>query len=110
MLGFLSGPFAKGFATMTAGWAVVNLVIGLASSRSSRPQELRKLREFVMLNLGLNVAYVGVGATLALATTDPGARGTGAAVVVQGVALFVFDFVLLRRLPVSEPDGPVASD
>jgi hypothetical protein len=106
---FVTAPNLRSFAWMTLGWAAVNLAIAFASRASRKPQDLRKLREFLMLNLGLNVGYVGVGATLALAAGDPAAKGSGWAVIVQGAGLFVLDLLLHRRLPESDDGPPVAS-
>lgn len=83
---------------MTAGWAFVNLLIAAPGLVRPKPVEsLRKLREFLAFNLGLNVAYISVGVTVAL-TVNPGA---GWAVVVQGAALLVLDGILMARCPAS---------
>jgi len=89
----------KAFWAMTLGWSVVNLAIcGLAIPR--KEPELHGLREFLMLNLGLNVAYISVGLTLALVKEMVRkSKGAGAALVVQGIALLVLDGYLLFQLP-----------
>ncbi len=92
------------FWVWNAAWCLVNLAICAASVRGKPPADLRKLREFLALNLGLNCAYLGVGLSLALASPLPGVQGAGWAVSLQGLALLVLDAVLLSRLPTTLPD------
>jgi len=88
----------RGLAILTIGWAVVNLAIAFFSWRGSPPTEMRALREFLMLNLGLNVGYIGVGVTMAI-LGSPFVRGAGIAVAIQGFALLVLDGYLMAKLP-----------
>lgn len=90
---------SREFALMTAGWAIINLAI-VGFSWNGKPPELAPFREFLMLNLGLNVGYIGVGLTMALAG-KPRARliGFGWAIALQGIALLAFDGLLLVFLP-----------
>lgn len=83
---------------MSAGWSAVNLAIVMGSRRSRKPVERRSLREFLFLNLGLNVAYIGVGVCLAW-LGPPGVAGSGWAVAVHGAALLALDGWLLSEVP-----------
>lgn len=95
-----SGTAQKAFGTMTAGWAVVNLVIVGFSLRNKQLPDLRAFREFLMLNVGLNFGYIGVGLALCLPSGASAVlMGNGAAVAVQGLILQVLDLYLLRQLP-----------
>lgn len=97
----MRGEWNRGFGSLTLGWAVVNLIICLASHLGKKPDNLSKLREFLFLNLGLNVAYIGVGITMALLGTA-GVAGAGVAVAIQGGILLVLDIWLLRKISVPE--------
>lgn len=93
-----SGP--RSFFTMSAGWAAVNLVIVGASWMGKPPAVLAPFREFLWLNIGLNIAYISVGVTMAiLAGTRDGIKGAGIAVGIQGLALLILDGWLLASVP-----------
>ncbi|PSQ69735.1 MAG: hypothetical protein BRD26_05995 [Bacteroidetes bacterium QH_1_64_81] len=93
------------FGAMSAGWGVVNVGIaagGLLAS-SPPPTELgalvsaeRQFHDVLLVNLGLNVAYSAVGATM-LGASYYGIdnigrwRGFGASLVLQGAGLLVLD-------------------
>ena len=93
------------FGAMSAGWGVVNVGIaagGLLAS-SPPPTELgalvsaeRQYHDVLLVNLGLNVAYSAVGATM-LGASYYGIdnigrwRGFGASLVLQGAGLLVLD-------------------
>jgi len=100
IIGVRADPAGHAFGGWTAGWCAVNLLIVLASWRGRPPQDRRRFREFLMLNEGLNLGYVGVGVALALAAVGPDVRAAGTAIAVQGFALFVLDTWLLRRVPI----------
>lgn len=89
-----------GFAALSAGWCLVNLIIVGASKLFGGPTPLPQLREFLAFNVGLGFAYVGVGITMvALSQNRPFARGAGMAVTLQGAVLLVLDAWLLFQLP-----------
>ncbi|MCW5938874.1 MAG: hypothetical protein KF884_04980 [Fimbriimonadaceae bacterium] len=87
------------FLAWMCGWCLVNLAICGLSWYGKPPGDLRKLREFLMLNEGLNVGYLGVGLALGLSSNAPVVQGAGWAIAIQGVALLVLDTWLLMKLP-----------
>lgn len=103
-------PLLLHFAIQTGAWGLVTLVIALVASRGLAYRDLdgfTRLDRFLWLNLGLDVGYVAVGVTLAVAGWRLGRRlglvGAGAGVVVQGLALLVLDAWLvsvIQRLTV----------
>jgi hypothetical protein len=99
------------FAVQTAAWGMVDLALVGAGWGSLAPKDVNGywgLREFLWLNLGLDVGYVAVGVTLAGCGWALGRRagliGAGLGVVVQGLALVVLDawlVVVLNRIQVA---------
>jgi hypothetical protein len=90
----------RAFFGMTAGWAAVNGIIALASRAGGPPKGLAPFREFLWLNMGLNVAYIAVGITMASLAGDRGPiKFTGLAVAVQGLGLLVLDGILIGLAP-----------
>jgi hypothetical protein len=90
---------------MSAGWGVVNVGIaagGLLAAGPS-PSELdallaaeRQFHDILLFNLGLNVAYSAVGATMLGASyygvENAGRwRGFGTSLILQGAGLLVLD-------------------
>lgn len=89
-----------GWVVLTIGWSIVNLIIAIPGLLRPTPQELVPLREFLWLNMGLNVGYLGVAVTLIVMGRErPFARGAGIAVGIQGLALLILDGVLLFQMP-----------
>lgn len=93
------------FAIQTALWGAVDLVIVWAARAGLHLRDLaaaRSLERFLWFNCGLDVGYVAVGVTLAVAGWQLGRRlgavGAGIGVVVQGLALLVLDLVLAGQL------------
>ncbi len=98
-------PLLRHFAIQTAAWGVINLAIVVWARRGLKLRDYagaRSLDRILWLNLGLDVGYIGVGVTLAVAGWLLGRRfgavGAGVGIVVQGVALFLLDLVLVRQL------------
>lgn len=93
------------FGVMSAGWGVVNVGIGaVALATSSMPpadaaaliRAERTFHDVLLVNLGLNVAYASVGATMLVAgyrNVDAAAawRGYGSSLILQGLGLLVLD-------------------
>jgi hypothetical protein len=95
------------FGAMSAGWGAVNVGIAAAglATLGSPPADAaallaseRQFHDILLVNLGLNVAYAGVGATMWAAGTRGVERagrwrGFGTSLVLQGVGLLVLDGV-----------------
>lgn len=107
--------FWRGFGVQSVAWGLIDAVIALggrrgAAAKAARPgsrsparqaEESQKLRRVLVINSGLDVAYVLGG--LALARTRgreaPFLRGSGWGVAAQGAFLLGFDVLHARRLP-----------
>lgn len=97
-------PLLTHFAIQSAGWGMVELGLclwgwsGLSLRNYAGAQQLVN---FLWLNTGLDVGYVMLGATLALAGWRLGPRlsavGAGTGIMLQGVALLLLDvrFIVL---------------
>lgn len=97
---------AHQFHHMNAAWGSINLPIGLwmwHNARQFSPQntpnplgKARAFRRLLLVNVGLDVAYVGAGLWLAHHGRQPGPwdylyRGFGNACIVQGAGMFTLD-------------------
>jgi hypothetical protein len=98
-------PLVRHFAVQTAAWGAVELLAALAAWRGLAYRDLdgfTRLDRFLWLRLGLDVGYVAVGVTLAVAGWQLARRlglvGAGLGVVVQGLALLVLHAYLLGVL------------
>jgi len=95
-----------GFGVQSAAWGTINMgiaAVGLLAGGGEVAQSVSEaLRaengyaDILLFNLGLNVAYASVGATLIAVSSrgvaHPAAwRGHGTALIVQGLGLFVLD-------------------
>lgn len=96
------------FGAMSAGWGAVNIGIaaaGLAAAGSTPDTTFaaalsseRFFHDVLLVNLGLNVGYAGVGGAAWLAGSRdvrdaPAWRGVGTSLILQGAGLFVLDGV-----------------
>lgn len=101
------GPEAQAFWLTNGAWNVVNLGIagaGLATVGSidrldatGLAARQRRLRTTLLVNAGLDVAYVGAGAGLwasGVQQADPAWVGAGQAVATQGLFLLGFDLIM----------------
>jgi len=101
----VASPLLRHFAIQTAAWGGVTLVIAWLAWRGIRPLDHAgavRLDRLVWLNIGLDVGYVAVGATLAL-TGWLGARrlgpvGAGIAIALQGIVLGALDLVFAQQI------------
>ncbi|MEI6740889.1 MAG: hypothetical protein WCK74_11330 [Gemmatimonadaceae bacterium] len=98
----LQATLLQHFAIQTLAWGAVDLALcawgwrGLALRNYAGAQSLLN---FLWLNTGLDVGYLMVGLTLAIACTRLGPRpagiGAGAGIIVQGLALLLLDVRLI---------------
>lgn len=103
-------PARWGFGLQSGLWGAVNLGIALpgllggpgdpASAFQDALGAERTLHDILLLNMGLNVAYAGVGTAMVVAgyrdvRSARSWRGHGTALVIQGAGLFVLDGVAL---------------
>lgn len=93
-----ASPLLLHFAVQTAAWGAIDLAIAAAAWRGLAMRDVdgaTKLDRLLWLNAGLDVGYVAVGVTLAVAGCLLGRRlgavGAGIGVVVQGAALLLLD-------------------
>lgn len=93
------GVQSAAWGTINMGIAVVGLLAGGGELAQAVPEALRAengYADILLFNLGLNVAYASVGATLIAVSgrgvAHPAAwRGHGSALILQGLGLFVLD-------------------
>jgi hypothetical protein len=93
------------FALQMAGWGTLELAFVALSWRALAPRDLSsatRLDRLLWLNAGLDIGYVLVGVSLAVAGWKLGRRlgvvGAGIGVVVQGVALLLLDLLLASQI------------
>ena len=89
----------------TTGWGAVELAYVGLNWPSLANRDLAgatRLDRLLWMNIGLDVGYVLVGITFAALGWRLGRRlglmGTGAGIVVQGLALLLLDLVLAARI------------
>lgn len=91
-------PRTRGFGRQTAAWGLVDGAIAYAGVRARRrkgPTDPARLRTVLLVNAGLDVGYLAVGAKLLRGSRF---RGDGLAVLVQGAFLLVLDTAAAHRL------------
>jgi hypothetical protein len=100
-----SSPLLRHFAFQTAAWGAIDLAIVAFAWRGLRLRDHAaavSLDRFLWMNIGLDIGYVGVGLTIAVASWTLGRRlggvGAGVGVMVQGLALLALDAVVVREL------------
>jgi hypothetical protein len=94
-------PLLVHFGVQSVAWGIVDAAIAIWARQGLALRDLSSavaLDRFVWFNIGLDLGYVGVGATLAIigarGARRPGLIGAGLGVVVQGLALTVLDLQL----------------
>lgn len=117
-----SSPGYRDFGYMTAGWGLVNAGIAAFSLYSGPPfdpasvtisEYLRDEQFFnriLAINSGLNVAYIGVGASMARWGSSSRIRQFGSAIIIQGAFLMAFDAFLLWHSSVRLGDALIYVD
>ncbi len=91
-------PGTRGFGRQMAAWGAVDGVIALVGARRQargRTTEPGRLRRVLLVNAGLDVSYLALGAALLRRTRW---RGDGLAVLAQGGFLLALDTSAARRL------------
>lgn len=98
-------PLIFHFAAQSAVWGGIESAFAFSALRSLPLRDLGAatlLDRLLWLNLGLEIGYVAVGATVAVSAWLLGRRyggvGAGVAITVQGLALFVLDARFLALL------------
>jgi len=101
----LRSPLLRHFAIQNLAWGAIDLAICAVAWRGLRLRDLAgaiALDRFIWFNIGLDVGYVAVGATLALVgwrlARSLGLVGAGIGVGVQGAALIVLDLLLASSI------------
>ncbi|MEM0984474.1 MAG: hypothetical protein AAGI17_11060 [Planctomycetota bacterium] len=80
-----------GFWFMSGLWSCVNAAI-VAWSMLAPPESAEEFRRLLMINAGLDLGYLATGVVL-ITRKKPILKGFGAAILVQGSALLVFDLI-----------------
>jgi hypothetical protein len=93
------------FAIQTGAWGAVEVAFAAIRWWSLAPRDLAaatRLDRLLWMNVGLDVGYILVGATLAIVGWRLGRRlrvmGAGTGVVVQGTALILLDLLLASQI------------
>lgn len=93
------------FAIQSAAWGVIDIAIAVWARQGLVMRDLASavaLDRFVWLNIGFDIGYVAVGATLAITGWKLGRRlglvGAGTGVIVQGCALTLLDLQLASAI------------
>jgi hypothetical protein len=101
------GRLLEHFAMQAAAWGAVEVALAAIGWRSLAPRDLAaatRLDRLLWMNVGLDVGYILVGATLAIVgwRLGEGRRlgvvGAGTGVVVQGAALILLDLLLASQI------------
>ena len=98
-------PLLMHFAIQTGVWGAINVLLSILSWRGLTERDLSaatRLERFLWLNVGLDLGYAGVGATLAIAAWQLGRRlgpvGAGIGIIVQGLALLTLDLLFIETM------------
>ena len=101
----VDSPLLQHFAIQSTAWGLIDIGIAIWAKQGLHLRDLAgavALDRFVWLNVGLDVGYVAVGATLVIAGWTLGRRfglvGAGAGVIVQGCALTLLDLQLASAI------------
>lgn len=94
----MASPRTRGFGRQTLTWGAVDGAIAYVGGRrraAKGPTDPRRLRRVLLVNVGLDVGYLGAATWL---LRDGRWRGDGAAVAVQGGFLLALDAAAAHRL------------
>ncbi|MBD3181623.1 alpha/beta fold hydrolase [Candidatus Poribacteria bacterium] len=103
--------FWRGFGIQAAVWGAIDAAIALVGmfrtrrkrfthdTRQQMSREARNLKRILLVNFGLDVIYMVVGAILVYFRSEAAWRGHGWGVIIQGGFLFFFDFIHAQSVP-----------
>jgi len=100
--------FANGIGIQFSAWGLIDAIIAVFGDRAAKQRaaqlsdplakdivdrESHKLYKILLVNTGLDIGYMLGGSALSLTKgkTDPGWRGHGIGIIIQGAFLFFFD-------------------
>ena len=102
---FSSDDFIKGVLTMTFIWGLINLIIGLNTFFGKKQYVLEKIKKVILVNVYLDMGYGIVGVLLIFLGNVAILIGSGYGVMIQGIFLFIVDFLHhmhIKKLILSE--------
>jgi hypothetical protein len=100
--------FANGMGIQFSAWGLIDAIIAVFGDRAAKQRaaslldplakdivdrESHKLHKILLVNTGLDIGYMLGGSALSLTKgkSDPGWRGHGIGIIIQGAFLFFFD-------------------
>ncbi len=92
----LPRDFWRGFWFMTGIWGFIDGIIGVTNLVNT-PISNQELGRLLLINAGLDLLYLLIGALL-LTRTRPILRGFGWAIIFQGLFLLIFDLAFWWRV------------
>ena len=110
ILQFPRNRLSNGIGVQFSAWGLIDAIIAVFGDRTAKQRaaqlpdplakeivdhESHKLYKILLANTGLDVGYMLGGSALALTKgkNDPGWRGHGIGIIIQGAFLFIFDLV-----------------
>jgi hypothetical protein len=114
-LALFPSPYWRQFGLQAAAWGAIDAVLAIAGRRDALLKAERsahgeidaaheraaaeQLQRILLVNAGLDVAYIAAGLATALRYADaPGRRGLGHGIAAQGAFLLIFDSLLARDI------------
>lgn len=94
----LSDPLPQAFWRMTGIWSLIDAVIAIGTLTSKPSADLSGTLRFLVINEGLDLVYVVVGAAMIWRSAKPMIKGFGGAIIIQGLFLLLLDGFLIYRL------------
>ena len=102
--------FTSGMGIQFSAWGMIDAIIAVIGERTAKKRvaslpdplakdivdrESHKLYKILLVNTGLDIGYMLGGSAISLTKgkSDPGWRGHGIGIIIQGAFLFFFDLV-----------------